>query len=562
MPRLVFLCLLSSHLVAGCGLATCADGFVAALGDCVAEDSVPAPTCTPACSATGHQVCGGTLEEPACECAPGYGGNPCTWGTVPSDPGFSSNAGAWTTRTGANVVPTDPTPPTDPGLARLEGVVNCDAGSVSQIVQMPPYEVADPFVAEVTYRATGGVGFAVGFDRAWRRLLSTAELTWTTERFCLGEAAYGADVNLQVSAFERSPSCPDGGGIAEFDRLQIVVAEPGECPTPGEVVNGDAELDGAPWVFAATNAAEAGFVGGVGRDGSSGARLLSARADSNDTAAMSTVVSVPLPSTTPSPALRFFWRATSSRVFQVEIGTVDRAGSGTLRPLGTLRGSDSDESAIYCLPPWTHGNVVDLVFVMTGLEGDALRSELVVDDVEVISDSRCGDSTETLDPRFDATLSPRAGTKTFGTESTFRVVEDANRARVEEADDPTGFLEVRIGSTEPADTVRMDEWVFVPESDEDGGPRVSFWANVPRDPAVPVLRFVGVVDDEVGTIEATGDWVRNDNCLPPEWENRWYRLQIEIGDRAAASGEPLSPPETILIDDLVVDTAPECPSLE
>ncbi|MEM7138984.1 MAG: hypothetical protein AAF500_20590 [Myxococcota bacterium] len=544
---------------AGCATVPCASGFVEALGLCVAEDQVPDPTCTPGCIASAHEVCGGTLEDPECVCAPGYEGRPCEWGTVPSDPGFSEGSDTWESPINARIVPSDPSPPADPGFAELDGIVNCEGGVIRQVVEMPPIEAADPFVAEVTYRAFGVLDVAFGFNRAWTRLPTTGtspdDYEWVErERICLGDAAYGGPVTFQFAASERGIDCPIGGGRIEVDRFSVELAEPGECPAPGEVVNGDADDPGdetLPWLFETQGDAVSGY---IGAGGLSAARIGSPNLAFGDVASMQTVASVPLPSTLPSPALRMSWRATRDVFFQMEIGSFTAADS-TDRALGTLLGTGADEVSTYCLPPWTHGNVIDLAFVMIGVPpGDAV--ELVVDSVQVVSDLRCSDATENLDPAFAAAPLPRTGTSSRGsTAGTFRVVVDAERARVVE-EEPTGFLEIAYSST--AVNTLVDEWVLVPEPDDNGDPRVSFWANIPVQPSLSVRRFIGLVEDEEGDLVGVGDWAFYEACLPPDWAGRWYRVQIEVARDGSTPLTEVSPTERILIDDITVDTSASC----
>ncbi|MEM7437372.1 MAG: hypothetical protein AAF436_19630 [Myxococcota bacterium] len=543
----------------GCATVPCASGFVEALGLCVAEDQVPDPTCTPGCIASAHEICGGTLAEPECVCAPGYEGVPCEWGTVPNDPGFSEGGDAWVSPINARIVPSDPSPPVDPGFAELDGIVNCEGGVISQLVDMPPIEAADPFVAEVTYRGFGVNDVAFGFNRAWTRLpvmgTSADDYQWIERaRICLGDAAYGGPVLFQFAASERGSACPIQGGRIEVDRFSVELAEPGECPLPGEVVNGEADDPGdesIPWIRETQGDAVADY---VGEQGLSAVRIGSPDSAFGDAASMQTVVSVPLPSTLPSPALRIAWRATSDVFFQMEIGTFGGIFS-TDRPLGTLRGTGADEVSTYCLAPWTHGNVIDLAFVMLGnLPGAAV--ELLVDSVQVVTDLRCSDATENLDPTFAAASLPRTGTISLGsTAGTFRVVADSERARTVE-EEPTGFLEITYSSTAVQNIV--DEWVLVPEPDDNGDPRVSFWANIPLQPSIPIRRFIGLVQDEEGDLFGAGDWGFYEACLPRTWAGRWYRVQVQVGGVGSPPETEVSPIERILIDDITVDTNASC----
>jgi len=105
---------------------------------------------------------------------------------------------------------------------------------------------------------------ALGFNRAWTQLEPTFDDAWQTARVCLGEAAYGGPVLVQLGPREQHPSCFDQPeGNIEVDQLAIVAADPGECPVPGEVLNGAAETNGG-WKFETTGAAEAGFAQGAG----------------------------------------------------------------------------------------------------------------------------------------------------------------------------------------------------------------------------------------------------------------------------------------------------------
>jgi hypothetical protein len=63
---------------------------------------------------------------------------------------------------------------------------------------MPSYEVGEPLVAEVTYRAQGSYGLALGFNRAWTELGSPFDGQWRTERVYLGEVAYGGAVTVRL----------------------------------------------------------------------------------------------------------------------------------------------------------------------------------------------------------------------------------------------------------------------------------------------------------------------------------------------------------------------------
>ncbi|MGB8331681.1 MAG: hypothetical protein WCE62_16255 [Polyangiales bacterium] len=214
--------------IAGCGAeASCGDGFSEESGQCVA-------TCSTPCGE--HEWCATTSSGGLCACVPGYAGDPCAWKGGLKDPEFTDPEAWPDTTNGATVIALEQGQD-DEGIASFESSVVCNAGAVAQTVDMPPYDLAEPFVIEVKYRATKVDGVAVGYNRAFRELPDTVLVLypgWQTHRICLGEAGYGGPVKFQVAASGKLPDCfsaPEGR--IEVDRFAILVAEPGECPAPG-----------------------------------------------------------------------------------------------------------------------------------------------------------------------------------------------------------------------------------------------------------------------------------------------------------------------------------------
>jgi hypothetical protein len=465
---------------------------------------------------------------------------------VIEDRGFQ-NVLAWSLSPGANIQPSETDTFIDDGVFILEEEVICDAGSVSQTVEMPPYGAAEPLVAEITYRARDVHGVGLGFDRAWKSLLPSE--SWTTERVCLGEAAYKKEVEIRISASEKTGACnfqPVDEGKIEVDHLRIVTARMDECPRPGEVNNprGEASLGG--WRFGALGQADAGF-----DSSGSGVRLYSPTGSVADRASMTTTLSVPLPSSVPSPALRLGWKGTFQRFFQIELGTLVGLGSQD-RWLGTLVGTGGDETSTFCLPPWVHGNVADLSFQMIG-PGPAGENSLVVDSVEVVSDPECGGSTEILDPNFEAAPRPhRAGVRLLGPpEQRAQTLSDAERAY-----SGGGFLEISYETT--GVSVWAETWIFVPAADEEGGPQVTFFSDVPSDPEVQVRWVVGLSAEVEKNLAQGNGWQFNSACLPKLWANRWYRFQVQVGDGGATQPFPTDGMKKILLDDFQVTTSANC----
>ncbi len=543
-------------LVASCSAwPVCRPELVEQEGRCVAKEA-PALQCEPACSATLHEVCDDDAESPSCVCAPGYGGNPCEWGGVLKDRGFQDQD-AWTLSGGANVNQFETDVSVDRGFAEIERSAACNAGAVSQTVQMPSYEAGEPLVAEVTYRSHGLYGLALGFNRAWTQfeptsLEPTPDDVWRTERVCLGEAAYGGAVTVQLSAPEQHFSCFDEPeGEINVDRLDIVPADPGECPAPGEVPNGAADVGEGGWQFETEGAAVAELAGGVGRNASSGVRLAS---DGFDLAFAWSKLSIPSSESLQSPAIRFWWRGTNGRPFRFYLGRYDRIGSGTGRlPLDVVYGNGTEVNYVYCLPPWTHGNVVDLIF-RTWADGSTSPRELVIDDVELVSDARCGTSTDLLDPGFDAGPAQIMGVTHFTPYSSATLRTEPSLSRTEDG----GVLELSYWSEEAV--MYLETWALVPESNGDDGPALTFWSKIPASNKKPFWSVKGRAAVDPAFLPAGGGWQQSDPiCIPPEWSGRWYRLQWRLGDNPPMGTLQIDPVR-IYIDDLELTTDAACPS--
>jgi len=547
---------LTCALVVGCSAPVCRRELVEQQGRCVTQEAV-AQQCEPACSPTAHQVCDGDAEAPSCVCAPGYSGVPCTWTGVLNDPGFE-NQDAWTRTEGAEVLQNREDTPIDEGYARIERSAACDAGIVGQTVQMPSYEVAEPLVAEVTYRAEGLFGLALGFNRAWALLPLTTDFAWTSEpgRVCLGETAYGKAVTVQVSTPDKHPSCfGEQEGEINVDRLEIVPAEPGECPAPGEALNAAGEEEGG-WEFDTTDTtgtAEAGIVEGAGRGGTSGIRI---SREGTARAAASTKLSVPSSESLKSPALRFWWKGTSGSPFLFQLGRFNGVRLDAF-PLDTVKGNGSDRNFVYCLPPWTHGNVVDLIFGFATGSSTEL-TELVIDDIEIISDDSCGTSTELLDPGFEAGPNGIMGV------TIFPPFEAAAVLRNEPSLARTGDGVLELSYSNESAVMWFETWMLAPESNGVDGPAVAFWSKVPADDeAVEELSIQSVKGRaavEPADLQLGGGWVRNEVCIFPEWSGRWFRLQLQLGDFSPRPDRPVEPPIRIYIDDLELTTSSACPA--
>jgi hypothetical protein len=506
------------------------------------------PICDAPCGE--HAFCDTSVAPAECRCAAGYEGTPCAFTGLIQDPGFQEDpdTSPWIGDKGATVLPTLD------GEGALDGdSVICNAGSLLQMVEMPSHELAEPFMVEVNYKAEGVHGLAVGFNRSWKRLPPTESLLWRTETFCLGEGGYGEApngglVDVRLSASERHRNCddPELDSRIRIDHFTIRPDTENECLglEPSEVLNGSAEPNEAGWRFFKEDNAQAGFAPGEGRDTTSGARLARGAGETGR-ATMATQISVPLPSPEfPSPALRFWWRGSSGGLFDVELGTlVDLDDRG--RQVDTLVGTGAEPDYIYCLPPWTHGSVLDLSFSLP--DGDSSAVELVIDDVAITTDGDCGTEEDLLDPSFESAPNRWLGASVSSIYEMVLLQPDDPDART-----GSGLIELNYDENAVVE-LAMETYVFVPQSEGDQGPAVTFHSMSPATPSTQVKWVLGRSERETGDVQTEITWQPNEVCLPAQWASRWFRLQVQVDLLQSPERQ-----ERILLDDFFLGTSPSC----
>jgi hypothetical protein len=542
----------------GCESATCAGGLAEVDGACIES------ACSSACGE--NEFCETSIAPAACACSPGYEGNTCAFGGLIEDPEFAldRDSSPWALTQGATVENTASTP-LGVGKGVLLADVICNAGRITQEVQMPSVEGSQPLVAQLDYLANGVHGVALGFGSAWTRLAPTATSEWRHDvRVCLGEASYGpppggGPVMVQLSASERLANCLDGslgsggqnGPRIEIDRFDILPATRGECPAPGAVFNSAANVNDQPWRFLKEGDAEAALTEGAGRQGTAGARLYR-EAGVSGRATMSTLVSVPM---IESPAIRFWWRGTRQQTFDVHAGTlVSLADRG--RQVDTLIGTVdtgfpnvSFVSRLYCLPPWTRGTVIEWSFSLP--EEDTEEAVLLaVDELELTTEESCGNDEALLDGGFESAPRPWFGTYlSSGDEAIFMREDDslANNGR--------GVMELTYWTNAPR--VSMETYVRIP--DDDPNPALIFYSRSPSEPSIDVRWFLGRSGFLSAPVATTSTWERNEICLPAAWSGRWFRMSVR-----AVSGTPPGTAieqERVYLDDFALGSCSTLPTI-
>lgn len=492
------------------------------------------------------EQCAPTDSGRVCACLPGYEGDPCAWDKVLLDPGFQNTPMAWTTRRGV-IVDAEAPGAVDPGQASFPDDALCNFGSVSQVVSMPPLEGSQPFAAEVSFRTLEdfffpfGPSLSIGIGEAWITD-RTDQPGFGIRSYCLGEAAYGGEVEIELSndPNQSSLSCPTEADL-QIDHVEIVVAEPGQCPAPGEVMNGDFEELGG-WEFTpGGQSATAGIEEGVGVDDSRAAVL--AATGLCDRARMRGTLSVPAASSMPSPAIELRWKVTNGRLVTFAIDD---------RPWATLEGNGFARTARYCLPPWMRGGVHWIEAELTVLSGacaDPVPRELVLDDLRIVNEPACGANAGVLDPGFESAPMPLMGSTAVPGDGTVATVADPALAR-----SGNGVLEVSI--TVRCSSVVYDFYVIPPAPDAVGGPALRFWHRVPNN---PVSTAVAQSSRSALQLPENGEWTEALLCLDPNLVGRPTSIRLGLSGGSGLCA-PFGGTEFAYFDDLELTTDASCPS--
>jgi hypothetical protein len=482
-----------------------------------------------------HTVCGAHGGSHTCDCAAGYGlsGGACAFSGLVADPGFQTTT-TWTT-TGS----IDPlfmqAGMIEPGRVALVALQRA-----SQTITMPKRTRAEPLVLVVSsLRHTLNDRPSVGIGKFWIDTTSTAGYTAT--RTCLGAAQYapestvgaGAPVTLQVmptqSAFE-----------LDVDRVDIVPAMAGECTTPGPVANGDAEGNGN-WTFQSlpTNGPDgtaAGFVAGVGANGSRGAQLHVTFGC--DEAKLSLAISSLPVEEMPSTAL-VFW-------LDADIGE-PVTFAGALAP-GQRIGTGAGAMQSACIPATARGMPATIAATIAGQNAFCMMSSVFTatfDNVALTSDPACGSDPDLPDPGFESQYLP------FGV----FISPMYSSAYVDATVAHTGTASLRLGATNTCNSsVGWATSVVPPASTTGAGPALEFYYR-----AAPINHFKLAVQatGAAATLVQDGTWRRGVACFDPQLAGRAQRVTFELVD---AMGTCLLMGEEVAhVDDLALVTDPSCP---
>jgi hypothetical protein len=389
---------------------------------------------------------------------------------------------------------------------------------------------------------------SVGFGTTFSDALQAMPGPWRTARLCLGggqyapESSTGAGVAMPLTLMANRLGFECGTiDVMHVDRVEVVPANPNECPAPGDAANGDAEGAGG-WSFNVTGSSTGTFAAGGGEAGTKGARLyLHQRCDG---ATALEPISIPTATAVASPALSFFHRATNLSTTFVSLGGVS---------LPSLGGTGSGVTHRLCIPPFMRGAVFNLQASMNSGSGtctDVVGLETVFDSVKIINEPTCGTDATITDPGFESPLGLVGATSTPG-KSIARTLNDPSLAH-----SGNGVLQLSETSTCYDPT-----WVaniITPAVSGTEGPALSFFY---RAAAGVTTRFgVSAGAGPAFTPIQDGEWHQGVVCLNPVLRGRNQNVHFSVRFQSGTCDQVITA-ETAYIDDLVVTTDASCPAM-
>lgn len=500
-----------------------------------------------------HQFC--NTASPmgrVCECVNGYstGTNGCTFTGSIKDPGFSDPS-KWTVSNGALVNTTAPGK-LDVGEVNFVKTSLCGFGTVEQDIGVPPIDRAEPLVIEVSLsnppvrqQVFDQIDAGLAINNSWIDI-PPGGTGFRTVRMCLGDIGYAAaghgkgdTVRLKLGPMFKPASCPTPAADLAFDRIEIKPASAGECPPPGQAINGDAEGTGG-WAFTVSGSSSGGLAAGTGAGGTKGARItLGARCDN---AVMTNSVSVPKAG---SPALEFFYNATAGAKVAGSLPTM-----GLQLPLPAATGTGS--LLRFCLPPILKGTMIPLQLFVGGGVGscaDILNTSAIVDNLRVVDDPACG-----TDPIFGDAGFESAPNRPLGSN---RVPETDIVVSATVPHAGKGALDLFTGAN--CTTASYLALPIVPAPQGTAGPAFKFFYRIPG--ANPNSVTTVRAGTTVTLNEGSASWVAQTLCLDPKAAG--HPVQVQLFNNQTIIGtvcDTVTAAEHSFFDDFSVGTDPSCPA--
>jgi hypothetical protein len=456
----------------------------------------------------------------------------------------------------------------DPGEAVINRAGMCGFGGLSQTFTMPPLARAEPMKLVVTHTAVDasrdlfGVVLSIGVGQQWMDLpLSVG--AYKTESFCLGPAAFGGPTEFRIATMG-SPICTGAStSTVRVDQMQVQLAAPGECPMPGQVINGDFE-SAMGWTFNNVSSATGAIVPAAGEAGSAAAQIAGANKCSEAT--MIGTASFPAKAAMANPAIDMFWNGTAGQRLVVGI-----AGKN----VETLNANGVAKHSRLCIPPWAAGTVNSLSFFMQRQSDNgcttALARSFTIDNVTIVNEPACNTAGELTDAGFERVANLTGPVTGWGVTNGY--VNDVEGLTATVLNSPglahtgNGVLRVSwINQCTDVNSGGADFTTFVPPAVGTAGPAVKFFVNAPATNTMTESRLAmqpqaNSTTPVFVTSPETGAYVQNILCLPPQLIKRRITLHASTGIVGGGGCLQNQPQEAALFDDFDVTTDPSCPAM-
>lgn len=450
------------------------------------------------------------------------------------DPGFANTPAAWLTGGGATIEAWVP-PGVDPGVARFDPA-KVRTAWVAQRFAMPAFSSTTSYALETI--GLGGVERDSAHARVDNMTIGYIDLIavrWKS-RICLGERAFGHDIDLVYRALETTDS---SSTTVDLDHVSILEAP--ECPRAGIVGNGD---------FSATTGWTHEFapvqVVPEGTGGSPAAHLGGAYGELRHTP-----VSFPW-KTIERPALRFVYKGSGGLV--VDTSALSSSHNYPGATLGAaMAPTTALTPAFLCLPEWSKGVVQPIRFFLVPPPlGSTTAGDYVIDDVRIDTEATCPAVANVFDGDFES--APTALSWRFGGDST------AGSAVVSSADAHGGAAYAALRADAQCKVGTLTQAITVPVSEAGRGPALKFWyrSGAPEHSRA----WVRTATETTTELPPAAAWTQRTICLNPYESLRpadlLFQIQGEFGSRGCP-GTPFAE-ETLAIDDVEVTTDPTCPT--
>ncbi len=523
--------------------------------------------CTPETEATDcgqYEVCDVSGSGRVCACAPAYAemNGACVFAGAPADRGMAELT---TWQISGTDITLDPSAAgnVDGGEASIgvEGV--CSFASLTQTFTMPPRARSQPFKIAITHTADDPVfppvlsatTLQVRVGNQWFDM-PVSRNVYRTDTFCLGESAYGGDVEFAVSSFGATECGQQTAARIRVDQIAVRVADPGECPEPGAIPNGDFEA-ASNWTFTTGGTATAAITATDGEGTSRGALL--SLPDRCARASMVGAIAVPSGA---GRALEVYTRGSGSSS-RVAVKFADR-------PVATLQVTTQARSQRICIPSWAQGTTLNLTLATERSQDNtcsAAPRQIAFDNIRIVDEPTCMDGPLT-DPGFERITNVTGPATGWVLNNDVvnnlepgiaQVLNSAPSAQ-------TGSGSLRLSTNNECASSPSAAVAFtVPAAVGSAGPAVKVFGNAPANPRTTPFVALGLgapLFTFRSEVPETGSYVEVIRCIPPALSGRRLDLFLTMQDDDGGACQPAMPPptESVAYDSVSVTTDPSCPA--